>query len=236
MSSRSSRLRWRDARRSRSGASARFMLKPTPHRSCRPGCSATARPSFSLGVACSARTAGARFLASWLEPDVCSTCKASPCRTDWNTGPFLEGYSIETEVDALGRTLEAMRAGEVDVIGMSHGGVVALVFALQNPQRVRTLTLIEPPAFWVLPNHGRDMEGAREMQALLSSLHGRTIEEEHLEQFRVSWASTADGRPGCLRNGRSGSDIDTHCVGSTQSALTTTTQRRFDDCRCRRSS
>ena len=47
-------------------------------------------------------------------------------------------------MDALGRTLEAMRAGEVDVIGMSHGGVVALVFALQNPQRVRTLTLIHP--------------------------------------------------------------------------------------------
>jgi pimeloyl-ACP methyl ester carboxylesterase len=104
------------------------------------------------------------------------------------------GYSIQTEVDALGRTLEAMRAGEVDVIGMSHGGVVALVFALQNPQRVRTLTLIEPPAFWVLPNHGRDMEGAREMQALLSSLHGRTIEEEHLEQFRCLLGDCIGGR------------------------------------------
>ena len=104
------------------------------------------------------------------------------------------GYSIQTEVDALGRTLEAMRAGEVDVIGMSHGGVVALVFALQSPQRVRTLTLIEPPAFWVLPNHGRDMEGARAMQALLSSLHGRTIEEKHLEQFRCLLGDCIGGR------------------------------------------
>ena len=104
------------------------------------------------------------------------------------------GYSIQTEVDALGRTLETLRVGQVDLIGMSHGGVVAIVFALQNPQRVRTLTLIEPPAFWVLPNHGRDMEGAREMQALLSSLHGRTIEEEHLEQFRCLLGDCIGGR------------------------------------------
>jgi pimeloyl-ACP methyl ester carboxylesterase len=104
------------------------------------------------------------------------------------------GYSIQTEVDALGRTLEAMRVGDVDAIGMSHGGVVAIVFALQNPQRVRTLTLIEPPAFWVLPNHGRDMEGAREMQALISSLHGRTIEEEHVERFRCLLGDCIGGR------------------------------------------
>jgi pimeloyl-ACP methyl ester carboxylesterase len=104
------------------------------------------------------------------------------------------GYSIQTEVDALGRTLDAMRAGQVDVIGMSHGGVVAIVFALQSPHRVRTLTLVEPPAFWVLPNHGRDTEGAREMQALLSSLQGRTIEEEHLERFRCLLGDCMGGR------------------------------------------
>jgi pimeloyl-ACP methyl ester carboxylesterase len=104
------------------------------------------------------------------------------------------GYSIQTEVDALSHTLEAMRAGDVDFIGMSHGGVVAIVFALQNPQRVRTLTLIEPPAFWVLPNHGRDMEGAREMQALVSSLNGRTIEEQHVEQFRCLLGDCNSGR------------------------------------------
>jgi pimeloyl-ACP methyl ester carboxylesterase len=108
--------------------------------------------------------------------------------------PLPAGYSIQTEVDALGHTLEAMHAGDVDIIGMSHGGVVAIVFALQTPQRVRTLTLIEPPAFWVLPNHGRDMEGAREMQALVSSLHGRTIEEEHVEQFRCLLGDCIGGR------------------------------------------
>jgi pimeloyl-ACP methyl ester carboxylesterase len=104
------------------------------------------------------------------------------------------GYSIQTEVDALGRTLNAMRADDVDIIGMSHGAVVAIVFALQNPQRVRTLTLIEPPAFWVLPNHGRDTDGAREMQALVTSLRGRTIEEEHVERFRCLLGDCIGGR------------------------------------------
>ena len=74
--------------------------------------------------------------------------------------PLPDGYSIHTEVTALGATLTAVGIAAADVIGMSHGGVVALAFALQHPDRVRTLTLIEPPAFWVLPNHGRDVEGA----------------------------------------------------------------------------
>jgi len=49
-----------------------------------------------------------------------------------------------------------MNVEAADIIGMSHGGVTGLLFALENPRRVRTLTLIEPPAFWVLPNHGYD--------------------------------------------------------------------------------
>jgi pimeloyl-ACP methyl ester carboxylesterase len=104
------------------------------------------------------------------------------------------GYSIHTEVDALRRTLDSMRVGNADIIGMSHGGVIALVFALANPERVRTLTLIEPPAFWMLPNHGYDDTGAREMQELVSSLRGREVSEEHVERFRCLLGDCASGR------------------------------------------
>lgn len=108
--------------------------------------------------------------------------------------PLPIDYSIQTEVDALRRTLSEMRAEAVDVIGMSHGAVIAIVFALENPQRVRTLTLIEPPAFWLLPNHGHDTEGAREMQAFVSSLRGRPIDEGHVERFRCLLGDCAGGR------------------------------------------
>ena len=104
------------------------------------------------------------------------------------------GYSIRTEVDALRRTLDAHGQEDVDVIGMSLGGVVALVYALDDPGRVRTLTLIEPPAFWMLPNHGRDDKGAREMQAFVSSLRGRPVQEDHVERFRCLLGDCAGGR------------------------------------------
>jgi pimeloyl-ACP methyl ester carboxylesterase len=103
-------------------------------------------------------------------------------------------YSLQTEVDAVRRTLDDARLDRVDVIGMSHGGVIAIVFALQHPGRVRSLTLVEAPAFWLLPNHGRDTAGAREMQTLVSGLRGQTITDEHVERFRCLLGDCADGR------------------------------------------
>jgi pimeloyl-ACP methyl ester carboxylesterase len=108
--------------------------------------------------------------------------------------PLPGGYSIQTEVNALRTTLDSMRIAATDMIGMSHGGVIALIFALQDPHRARTLTLIEPPAFWVLPNHGRDDESAREMQALLNSLRHRSIDEADVERFRCLLGDCRRGR------------------------------------------
>jgi pimeloyl-ACP methyl ester carboxylesterase len=104
------------------------------------------------------------------------------------------GYSLRTEVAALRASLDSMQVEVADIIGMSHGGVTALIFALDNPQRVRTLTLIEPPAFWLLPNHGLDDPGAREMQALLSSLRNATITESDVERFRCLLGDCENGR------------------------------------------
>lgn len=108
--------------------------------------------------------------------------------------PLPAGYSLMTEVAALRAALDSLAVERADVIGMSHGGVTALLFALGNPQRVRTLTLVEPPAFWVLPNHGNDDSGARAMQQFVSSLRGETIGEEHVERFRCLLGDCAAGR------------------------------------------
>ena len=104
------------------------------------------------------------------------------------------GYSLQTEVNALRRSLDSAHVDVVDIVGMSHGGVTGLVFTLQNPRRVRTLTLIEPPAFWVLPNHGYDDPGAREMQEFVSSLRDATITEAHVERFRCLLGECRGGR------------------------------------------
>ena len=103
-------------------------------------------------------------------------------------------YELQTEVDALRASLDSTHVDVADVIGMSHGGVIGLLFALENPRRVRTLTLIEPPAFWVLPNHGFDDAGARDMQEFLGSLRGSTITETHVERFRCLLGDCAGGR------------------------------------------
>jgi pimeloyl-ACP methyl ester carboxylesterase len=103
-------------------------------------------------------------------------------------------YELQTEVDALRASLDSTHVDVADIIGMSHGGVTGLLFALQNPRRVRTLTLIEPPAFWVLPNHGYDDAGAREMQEFISALRDQTITEAHVERFRCLLDDCTGGR------------------------------------------
>lgn len=108
--------------------------------------------------------------------------------------PLPVSYELRTEVDALRASLDSTQVDVADIIGMSHGGVIGLVFALENPRRVRTLTLIEPPAFWVLPNHGYDDAGARQMQEFVSSLRHTTITEAHVERFRCLLGDCAGGR------------------------------------------
>lgn len=105
-----------------------------------------------------------------------------------------QDYSLSSEVEGLKGALDDAQVDIADLIGMSHGGVTALVFATRYPRRVRTLTVIEPPAFWVLPNHGRDDPGARDMQAFVGSLRNRTIAEADVERFRCLLGECANGR------------------------------------------
>jgi pimeloyl-ACP methyl ester carboxylesterase len=103
-------------------------------------------------------------------------------------------YTLTSEVEALKVALDASRVDSADFIGMSQGGVIAMVFALTYPQRVRTLAVVEPPAFWVLPNHGRNTPGAREMQEFITSLKNATITEAHVERFRCLLGDCTGGR------------------------------------------
>lgn len=65
--------------------------------------------------------------------------------------PLPSGYSVKMESVAVTRALDLLGIkGAVDLVGWSFGGLVALDFALDHQDRVHTLTLSEPPAFWAV--------------------------------------------------------------------------------------
>src|SRR5262245_11475161 len=59
--------------------------------------------------------------------------------------PLPADYSVRLESQAIGAALDAVAPGPaVDLVAWSYGGLVSLDLALERPERVRTLTLIEP--------------------------------------------------------------------------------------------
>jgi len=107
--------------------------------------------------------------------------------------PLPADYSVKTESFALKDTLDSLRlTSTVDIIAWSFGGFVSLDFALDNPGRIRTLTLIEPPAIWVLRNNnGLDLQTQKTIQ-LLESFHG-DITDEMLSEFLENVGFTHKG-------------------------------------------
>jgi pimeloyl-ACP methyl ester carboxylesterase len=62
-----------------------------------------------------------------------------------------ESYGVSSERCAMLAAMDRLLGDTpVDIVGYSLGGLIALDFALHHPQRVRSLTLIEPPARWIL--------------------------------------------------------------------------------------
>jgi pimeloyl-ACP methyl ester carboxylesterase len=84
------------------------------------------------------------------------------------------GYSVNMESDALAAAVDDLTTEPIHLVAWSYGAAIALDFALDHPTRIRSLTLIEPPAFWVLdatatrdPELARDIE---ELRALYASM------------------------------------------------------------------
>ncbi len=102
-------------------------------------------------------------------------------------------YSSLDEREALRATVDKLGLGRFDLVGWSYGGHVALAFALEYPERVRTLTVIEPASVWILRAMNYDPHGLGQGEARDRSLMGQQITLEELKQFLV-WAGF--GHPG----------------------------------------
>jgi len=93
------------------------------------------------------------------------------------------GYSVDLEVDALAAALDSVVVPAAHVVAWSYGAEVALSLALKKPDRIRSLTLIEPPAAWALRSLGPLSDELREHQRQLQSMGPSEISEAQLEWF-----------------------------------------------------
>jgi len=110
-----------------------------------------------------------------------------------------DGYGVEFEVEALSNTLAKLDIAYTDFAAWSYGGAVALSFALRNPEQVRSLTLIEPEATWVLRIGGSLPLELREEQKQMQSLSTSEITEDQLAWFtRIAGLIPADTDPRSL--------------------------------------
>ena len=103
--------------------------------------------------------------------------------------PLPPDYSVKLESAALASALDAAGfAGFADIVAWSYGAMIALDYALDHPDRVRTLTLIEPPAVWVLAETGQlDAQSEGELDRLHElhrGMHG-DVTEDQLADFLV---------------------------------------------------
>lgn len=72
--------------------------------------------------------------------------------------PDRPGYGRSGPVDRVDFAVEAGQLAPLlgaggHLVGHSYGGVVALLLAAAHPRQVRSLTVVEPPAFSVAPAH-----------------------------------------------------------------------------------
>ena len=110
--------------------------------------------------------------------------------------------SLTDEADAIARATEAAGA-PVHLIGHSYGGGVALRFALDRGDRLRSLTLVEPSCFSILSEHADDAEYLAEIEAVVGTVSGHVIAGDYRAAMQVfidywagedAWRGLDDGR------------------------------------------
>jgi pimeloyl-ACP methyl ester carboxylesterase len=95
-------------------------------------------------------------------------------------------YSLKTESQALAATLDELGlTAPLDLVAWCYGAAITLDYALDHPERVLTLTLVEPPALWVLG--AQTPRGPKYESALaLSKMIQDDVSEAQLEQFALA--------------------------------------------------
>jgi pimeloyl-ACP methyl ester carboxylesterase len=97
--------------------------------------------------------------------------------------PGDPGYTAEIERESLRLTLDALELARPDIAGWSGGGLALIAFAIAYPERVRSLTLVEPAAYWILARLGERIDEVERSNDLIHRLFGREVSEDELATF-----------------------------------------------------
>jgi pimeloyl-ACP methyl ester carboxylesterase len=100
--------------------------------------------------------------------------------------PVPNDYSVNYEIAALQKALDVLAIEQADFAGWSYGGTIAFSFALHNPHRIRSLTLIEPGAFWMLRSQGAyelSEQALVEQRFFHEIAHTDDVSDEQLVKF-----------------------------------------------------
>ena len=132
-----------------------------------------------------------------LAPDLYGSGKSA----DWHSDRQI---ALSDEVSFIEPVLA--RAGErFSLVGHSYGGAVALIAALANPCRVRSLVLYEPTLFSLVANRKSSLGSVEGIQNAVRAasaaldVGNRDAAAEHFIDFwmgKGSWLNTPDSRKG----------------------------------------
>lgn len=96
------------------------------------------------------------------------------------------GYSVEVERESLRMTVERLGVEQADFAGWSSGARALIEFAAAYPGLVRSLTLVEPPSYWIIEDEVAGVDpAAREVDEFLAGMAGTEVSEDDLAAFLV---------------------------------------------------
>ncbi len=104
--------------------------------------------------------------------------------------PEAGGLTHELQAALVAEIIEAESSTPMDVVGHSYGGATALRLALQRPELVRSLILIEPMVSWLLKEANDPLyeEGIRTAKTFIENVEAGRPE--------AGWEFFIDGRNG----------------------------------------
>lgn len=97
--------------------------------------------------------------------------------------PGDPGYTAQIERESLRLTLDALDLERPSLAGWSGGGLALIEFAIEYPERVRSLTLVEPAAYWILARLGERLDDVEQSNGFVHGLFGREVSQDELATF-----------------------------------------------------